>query len=190
MRLPSAAWIDGDVFKDTFWFARECKDPENKTGGEVPKIKITNLSDAIAAADDPSIGTGTSAYPKLRVNIWSYFDRMSREERIRAMTHAFHITGEIDGAGWATVEIELDDYSSRFRISYIGKSIYDFRQWVEELEDGENDYFGWESEPGWYEWKIQRRGGVLYVAAPEREDSIFIPLSTFLEATEDLTDCW
>ena len=145
---------------------------------------------ASTAADDPSIGTGTDSRPDLRPNIWQYLDRLNREERIRALTHSFTVKGRIDGAGWASIEIELDDDSTYFRISYVGKSPADFRRFAKNIKDGENEYFAWVSEPGTYPWKIQRRGGIFYVNAPEITNSFFISRAVFLEAIKDLTGEW
>ena len=117
-------------------------------------------------------------------------DRLNREERIRALTHSFTVKGRIDGAGWASIEIELDDDSTYFRISYVGKSPADFRRFAKNIKDGENEYFAWVSEPGTYPWKIQRRGGIFYVNAPQITNSFFISRAEFLEAIKDLTGEW
>jgi hypothetical protein len=145
---------------------------------------------AEAAADDPKIGTGTGGNPELKPNIWQYFDRLSREEKIRELTHSFQISGVIDGVGWARVSIDVDDESAYFRISYIGSSPADFRMFAEEIEDGEEGRFGWASEPGSFPWAIQRRGGILYVSAPEIQKGFFISREQFLEATSGMTAEW
>ena len=100
------------------------------------------------------------------------------------------MSGKNDGAGWASVTIELDGENTWFSISYVGSSPAALRQFAEELEDGENEVFGWESEPGWFPWLIQRRGGILYVTPPTIERSFFIPRGEFLRAAEDLTGDW
>ena len=166
--------------------------PQEKTG-EAPALtdyKLPVNRFASDAADDPAIGTGTEGRPDLRPNIWQYLDRLNREERIRALTHSFTVKGRIDGAGWASIEIELDDDSTYFRISYVGKSPADFRRFAKNIKDGENEYFAWVSEPGTYPWKIQRRGGIFYVNAPEITNSFFISRAVFLEAIKDLTGEW
>ncbi|MBQ6323160.1 MAG: leucine-rich repeat protein [Lachnospiraceae bacterium] len=143
-----------------------------------------------AAVDDPAIGTGTDGRPCLRPNIWQYLDRLSREERIRALTHSFTVEGRIDGYGWASIKIELDGDKTRFRISYIGKSPAAFRTFAKEIEDGENEGFMWASEPGAYPWRIQRRGGIFYVNAPEIKEGFFISRVEFLLAIKDLKAEW
>lgn len=166
--------------------------PQEKTG-EAPALtdyKLPVNRFASDAADDPAIGTGTEGRPDLRPNIWQYLDRLNREERIRALTHSFTVKGRIDGAGWASIEIELDDDSTYFRISYVGKSPADFRRFAKNIKDGENEYFAWVSEPGTYPWKIQRRGGIFYVNAPQITNSFFISRAEFLEAIKDLTGEW
>lgn len=166
--------------------------PQEKTG-EAPALtdyKLPVNRFASDAADDPAIGTGTEGRPDLRPNIWQYLDRLNCEERIRALTHSFTVKGRIDGAGWASIEIELDDDSTYFRISYVGKSPADFRRFAKNIKDGENEYFAWVSEPGTYPWKIQRRGGIFYVNAPQITNSFFISRAEFLEAIKDLTGEW
>ena len=153
-----------------------------------PQLPVNRF--AAAAADDPAIGTGTDGRPDLRPNIWQYLDRLSREERIRALTHSFSVKGRIDGAGWASIEIDLDGDRTSFRISYIGKSPADFRRFAKEIRDGEKEGFAWSAEPGSYPWQIQRRGGIFYVNAPEITNSFFISRSEFLRAVKDLTAEW
>ena len=145
---------------------------------------------AEAAADDPQIGTGAGEGFGLKPNIWQYFDSLSREERVRELTHSFKMSGGIDGVGWASVNIDVDDESTRFRISYIGSSLADFRRFATAIEDGEEEYFVWASEPGAHPWKIQRRGGILYVSAPHIYKGFFISREQFLEATSGMTAEW
>ena len=145
---------------------------------------------AVHAADDPAVGSGTDGRPALKPNIWQYLDRLSREERIQELTHSLRLKGKIDGAGWASIDIEIDDEETWFRISYVGNSPAAFRSFAEQIEDGECESFGWESEPGWYPWSIQRRGSILYVSVPEIEKSYFIPREEFLSACDGLTGEW
>ena len=58
------------------------------------------------------------------------------------------------------------------------------------IRDGENEGFAWSSEPGCYPWKIQRRGRIFYVSAPQISNSFFISRSEFLRAVKDLTAEW
>ena len=145
---------------------------------------------AETAADDSLIGTGAGELSELKPNIWQYFDRLSRDERVRELTHLFEISGGIDGVGWASVNIDVDDESTRFRISYIGSSLADFKRFAEGIESGEEGHFGWASEPGAYPWSIQRNGGILYVSAPNIQKGFFIPREQFLEAASGMTAEW
>jgi hypothetical protein len=145
---------------------------------------------AVRAADDPTIGTGIEGRPELKPNVWQYLDRLCREELVKELTHSFAVSGTWDGAGWASINMMLDGEKTWFRISYVGNSAYDFREFAEEIEDGENDDFGWESEPGWYPWSIQRRGQIFYVNPPVNEKSFFIPRDAFLSALSGLTSDW
>ena len=165
--------------------------PQPETAEEEDrKVPTVGRDCAAAAADDPAAGTGTDRYPELKPNIWQYFDRLNREDRIRELTHYFRVEGEIDGAGWATVYIGLDGDTASFRISYIGSSPADFKSFVHEIGDGDNVLFGWSSEPGSYRWHIQRRGGIFYVNVPVIGESFFIPREAFLDAVSGMTDDW
>ena len=178
----------GDPFAGTEFSAGDSlPETERKEPGaeEKPDGKY-----AEAAADDPSIGTGTNNSPGLTPNIWQYFDRLSREDRVRELTHFFAAKGEIDGVGWASVRIELDGEWARFRISYVGSSIGAFRSFANEIGDGESGRFAWESEPGCYPWSIQRRGGVFYVRAPRIPKPFFISRDEFLNAVSGMTAEW
>ena len=194
VRLPKDVRIAEDAFEDTRYETREDACRKRQIRSALAKPQVSKVSRdthyAEAAADDPLIGTGTDKCPDLKANIWQYFDRLSREERVSELTHSFRIRGEIDGVGWASIDIEVDDESSRFRISYIGSSPADFRRFAENLGDGEADFFAWASEPGAYRWNIQRRGGILYVSAPQILKRFFIPLEQFLEAVSGLTAEW
>ena len=201
LRMPGHVKLSPGTFEGTKCVTRQSAletrqrlypKPQEKTG-EAPALtdyKLPVNRFASDAADDPAIGTGTEGRPDLRPNIWQYLDRLNREERIRALTHSFTVKGRIDGAGWASIEIELDDDSTYFRISYVGKSPADFRRFAKNIKDGENEYFAWVSEPGTYPWKIQRRGGIFYVNAPQITNSFFISRAEFLEAIKDLTGEW
>jgi len=190
--------IAGGAFAETVYITKKRvrEEARRKAAVEAERAKKTDFREkaghdhAVHAADDPAIGTGIEGRPALMPNIWQYFDRLSREERIRELTHSFRVSGENDGAGWATIEIELDGEETSFRISYVGDSPADFRIFAEELEDGENENFGWQSEPGYYPWSIQRRGGIFYVNAPVIEKSFFISREAFLCAAERLTGDW
>ena len=194
VRLPKDVRIAEDAFEDTRYETREDACRKRQIRSALAKPQVSKVSRdthyAEAAADDPLIGTGTDKCPGLKANIWQYFDRLSREERVSELTHSFRIRGEIDGVGWASIDIEVDDESSRFRISYIGSSPADFRRFAENLGDGEADFFAWASEPGAYRWNIQRRGGILYVSAPQILKRFFIPREQFLEAVSGLTAEW
>ena len=197
MRIPYRAWIPGNAFEGTRYFTiekgpEEQPDASRRSGRADQATPGTDHIDrwAADAAEDPALGTGTRFHSALKPNIWQYFDRLSREDRIRELTHSFSVKGEIDGAGWATVGIWLDGEEARFRISYIGNSPADFRRFVEEIGDGESEGFGWSAEPGSFPWHIQRRGGILYVNAPNIRKSFFIPYKTFLFAVNGLTDEW
>lgn len=165
-----------------------CPEPPKQDSAETPPASWQGFTEK--AADDPAIGSGTDGRPALRPTVWHYFDRLSREERIREMTHTFRITGDIDGAGWAKIRIMLDGTLVWFRISYIGMSPAGFRETVRELADGDNRRFGWTAEPGSFPWFIQRRGRVLYVKAPEIGRPFFIPFRVFLDAVSGMTDDW
>ena len=203
LRMPEKVSVARDAFVGTAYITKESvreavqrKAAQRKAAEEAGRENETDFEGkagydhAVQAADDPAIGTGTEGRPALKPNIWQYFDRLSREERIRELTHSFRVSGENDGAGWATIEIELDGEETSFRISYVGDSPADFRIFAEELEDGENENFGWQSEPGYYPWSIQRRGGIFYVNAPVIEKSFFISREAFLCAAERLTGDW
>ena len=193
VRMPEHVVVAKDAFTGTDFFtkASACEQPQQETAEEEKrKVPTVGRDCAAAAADDPAAGTGTDRYPELKPNIWQYFDRLNREDRIRALTHYFRVKGEIDGAGWATVYIELDGDTASFRISYIGSSPADFRSFVHEIGDGDNVLFGWSSEPGSYRWHIQRRGGIFYVNVPVIGESFFIPRDAFLDAVSDMTDDW
>ena len=198
LRLPERVSIAGDAFAETAYRTRESvrEEARRKAAEEAAEEYRTDFTEedmhacAVRAADDPAIGTGVDGRPALMPNIWQYFDRLSREERIRELTHAFTVSGGSDGAGWASITIKLDGEDTWFSISYIGNSPEDFKRFAEETEDGESDTFGWESEPGWFPWSIQRRGGILYVNAPVIEKSFFIPRESFLLAIEDLRGYW
>ena len=194
LRMPDHVSFASGAFEGTECVTRKsvlkarerlCPKPQEAPGGAPPENRF-----ASGAADDPAIGTGTEGRPALRANIWQYLDRLTRKERVRALTHSFTIQSGIDGAGWASVRIELDGDKARFRISCIGNSPADFRRFAEEIGDGENEGFAWSSEPGCYPWRIQRRGGIFYVNAPEIADSFFISRAEFLEAVKNLTAEW
>ncbi len=198
LRMPEGVRVAGGAFAGTVYQTKESireaagrKAAEEAAGEEKTGPEERARRDcAVHAADDPAIGTGTAGRPALSPNIWQYLDRLSREERIRELTHSFMVRGETDGAGWASVGIELDDEGTSFRISYVGDSPVDFKSFAEEIGDGENDSFGWASEPGWYPWNIQRRGEIFYVNAPVIEKGFFIPREAFLCATDGLTGDW
>ncbi|MCR4751436.1 MAG: leucine-rich repeat domain-containing protein [Eubacterium sp.] len=198
LRLPKKVIIAGGAFAETVYITKERVREEalRKAAEETDREKKNGFEEktiydcAVHAADDSAIGTGTEGRPALKPNIWQYFDRLSREERIRELTHSFRVSGENDGAGWASIELEIDGEETSFRISYVGDSPADFRSFAEELEDGENEYFGWQSEPGYYPWSIQRRGGIFYVNVPVIEKSFFISREAFLCAAEGLTGDW
>lgn len=199
LRMPDHVRYTPSAFEGTKCItrqsARETREryypkPQKKTASAAAEPQLPVSRFASAAADDPSIGTGTDGRPDLRPNIWQYLDRLSREERICALTHSFTVKGGIDGAGWASIKIELDGDKTSFRISYIGNSPADFRRFAKEIRDGEKESFVWVSEPGAYPWVIQRRGGIFYVNAPEIANSFFISRAEFLMAVEDLTDEW
>ena len=198
LRMPRHVRFTPGAFAGTEYITRQSarekqqrqspKPPEKTAEGSFSGAKPDRF--AAAAADDPAVGTGTAGRPDLQPNVWQYLDRMSREERIRALTHSFLVKGGIDGAGWASVRIELDGEKTRFRISYIGNSLADFRRFAGEIPDGGNESFGWSAEPGGYSWRIQRRGGILYVDAPEITNSFFISRREFLWVIRDMTDEW
>ena len=198
LRMPDHVRFTSGAFEGTEYITRKSvlesrrrlypkKDP---SGGAAAEPLLPIMRFVSAAADDPAVGTGTDGRPALRANIWQYLDRLSREERVRALTHSFTVKGGIDGAGWASIRIELDGGKAGFRISYIGNSPADFRRFAEEIGDGENEGFAWSAEPGSYAWRIQRRGGIFYVNAPEIADSFFISRVEFLAAVKDLTAEW
>lgn len=153
-------------------------------------IEDTEDSNAARAADDAANGTGIAGRPNLTSNVWRFFDKLSREERIQELTHRFWVNGRIDGVGWATIKIFLDGDSTRFRISYIGASPRDFIKFVAQIADGDDETFGWSSEPGWYPWTIQRRGGVFYVNPPQLGENFFIAREDFLAALFGLRGDW
>ncbi len=198
VRIPYRAGYTVHAFEGTKCITRQSAaetrerlypKPKEETGAAAgPQLPVSRY--AADAADDPAIGTGTEGHPDLRPNIWQYLDRMSREERIRALTHSFTAESRIDGAGWASVRIELDGEKTSFRISYIGESPADFRRFAKGIRDGENEGFAWSSEPGCYPWKIQRRGRIFYVSAPQIANSFFISRREFLEAIKDMTEEW
>ena len=198
LRMPKKVTVAGGAFAGTVYITKESvrEAAQRKAAEETDRTRKTDFEEKAAhvstvhAADDPAIGTGIEGRPALRPNIWQYFDRLSREERIRELTHSFRMNGEIDGAGWASIEIELDGEETSFRISYVGNSPVDFRIFAEEIGDGENENFGWTSEPGWYPWSIQRRGSILYVNAPVIGKSFFISRDEFLCAADRLTGDW
>ena len=201
LRMPDHVRFVPSVFEGTKYVTRRSAletqqrlNPKPTLSGGIasaaaePQLPVNRFTSA--AADDPAIGTGTDGRPDLMPNIWQYLDRLDREERIRVLTHSFTVKGGIDGAGWASIKIELDGDSAWFRISYVGKSPADFRIFAREIEDGENESFVWSAEPGAYCWRIQRRGGIFYVNAPEIINSFFISRVEFLMAVNHLRDEW
>ena len=194
LRMPDHVEFTQGAFEGTEYITRQRVYPEpareDGSASAADKSRLPVSRFASAAADDPAVGTGTAGRPGLRPNIWQYLDRLSREERVCALNHSFSVKGGIDGAGWASVRIELDGEKTRFRISYIGKSPADFRRFAEKIRDGENEGFVWTAEPGIYDWQIQRRGGIFYVNAPQITEGFFISRREFLEAIRDLTDEW
>ena len=194
VRMPEGVSIAEDAFEDTDYFTKEdaCRMwPEWRPAADEPVPEASlDTRFAEAAADDLLIGTGDGELFDLKPNIWRYFERLSREERVRELTHSFRVSGEIDGVGWASVNIDVDDESTRFRISYIGSSLADFKRFAEGIESGEEGHFGWASEPGAYPWSIQRNGGILYVSAPNIQKGFFIPREQFLEAASGMTAEW
>ena len=198
VRMPKRVSTAGNAFAGSVRCTKESvrEDAQRKAYEEaererekVFRVKTWQES-AVRAADDPTIGTGIEGRPELKPNIWQYLDRLGREELAEELTHSFAVSGTWDGAGWASIKIMLDGENTWFRISYVGNSAYDFREFAEEIEDGENDDFGWESEPGWYPWSIQRRGQIFYVNPPVIEKSFFIPRDAFLSALSGLTSDW
>ena len=201
LRMPDHVRFTEGAFEGTKYItrqsARETRQrlypkpaPEGGAKSAAAGSRIPPNRFACAAADGPTIGTGTAGRPSLMPNVWQYLDRLSREERIRALTHSFSVKGGIDGAGWASVSIALDGDTTGFRISYIGESPADFRRYANRIRDGENESFAWLSEPGAYRWNIQRRGGIFYVNAPEITNSFFISRQEFLESIKGLTGEW
>ena len=198
LRMPDHVRFTSGAFEGTKYLThktalearRRLYPKENRSGSTAAEPLLPIMRFVTAAADDPAIGTGTDGRSGLRPNIWQYLDRLSREERIRALTHSFTVKGGIDGAGWASIKIEADGDRAGFRISYIGNSPADFRRFAKGLGDGENEGFAWSAEPGSYAWRIQRRGGIFYVNAPEIADSFFISRVEFLAAVKDLTAEW
>ena len=202
LRMPEDAIVAEDAFEGSrhttraeAWRVREEQERERearkakKSGPSAPEEVPVSLF-ASDAANDPAIGTGTKGRPELQPNIWQYFDRLSREKRIRELTHFFTIQGSISGVGWAWISILLDSHSAEFRISYIGKSPADFRRFVRDILDGGSEGFVWTSEPGAFPWRIQRRGRIFYVVPPLIEDGFFIARSEFLHAVEGMTAEW
>ena len=146
MRMPKHVIIAEDAFEKTKYMTREraCElfreqeaqkaAKEKKAAPEAASASFSEAeNDSLIqyvneAADDPAIGTGTAGRPELAPNIWQYFGRLSKEERIHELTHYFRIGSTISGVGWASVWIELDQNTASFRISYIGRSPSDFRK--------------------------------------------------------------
>ena len=198
VRMPKRVSAAGNAFAGSVRCTKESvrEDAQRKAYEEaererekVFRVKTWQES-AVKAADDPTIGTGIEGRPELKPNVWQYLDHLCREELVKELTHSFAVSGTWDGAGWASINMMLDGEKTWFRISYVGNSAYDFREFAEEIEDGENDDFGWESEPGWYPWSIQRRGQIFYVNPPVNEKSFFIPRDAFLSALSGLTSDW
>ena len=199
LRIPAHVRYAPAAFEDTKCVTRKSAvetrqrlypKPQEKNGKGAAATQLPASRFASAAADDPAIGTGTKGRPGLKPNIWQYLDRLSREERVRALTHSFTVSGRIDGAGWASVDIELDGDRTHFRISYIGESPAGFRRFAKAIRDGKNECFIWSSEPGAYAWHIQRRGWIFYVNAPQIANSFFIARRDFLEAVSNLRGEW
>ena len=198
VRMPKYVSVAGNAFAGAVHCTKASvrEDAQRKAYEEaererekVFRVKTWQES-AVKAADDPTIGTGIEGRPELKPNVWQYLDRLCCEELVKELTHSFAVNGTRDGAGWASIKIMLDGENTWFRISYVGNSAYDFREFAEEIEDGENENFGWESEPGWYPWSIQRRGQIFYVNPPVIEKSFFIPRDAFLSALDGLTSDW
>ena len=194
VRMPKDVRIAEDAFEDTKYFTKEDAQKARQYRKTAEKKEArTDIPDphfAQEAADDPMIGTGTNGYPELRPNIWQYIDSLDREGRVRELTHVFRISGEIDGVGWAHIHIDADDESAGFRISYIGRSPADFRRFVRDIGNCERAGFGWAAEPGSYPWEIQRRGGILYISAPEIQKGFFLPREQMLDAVRGMTAEW
>ena len=192
LRLPEGVIIEEDAFQETRYFVRD-KGGDAGRQEDTPVLRVPGPGDRSAAeesADDPANGTGNNFSKALMPNIWQYFDRLSREERVRELTHFFRVNGAIDGVGWATVKIVLDGESARFRISDIGYSPADFRMFAKGIRDGQYASFGWSAEPGSFLWTIQRRGGIFFVTVPVLGKGIFIPRTAFLGGIRRLSDDW
>lgn len=202
MRMPEDVIVAEDAFEESrhttraqAWREREMREQEYKArkakeaGSSTPE-EIPSSPFAANAANDPAIGTGAKGRPELQPSIWQYFDRLSKEKRVRELTHAFKVWGEISGAGWASIGIVLDGHSAEFRISDIGASPADFQRFVKDIADGERGCFTWTSEPGAFPWRIQRRGGIFYVEPPIIEDGFFIARRELLRAIEGMRTEW
>ena len=191
LRLPRGVSIAENAFEDTRYFTKDTAVEYGLPEAADPADSGPDCAaEAEKAADDPSVGTGIADRSALKPNLWNYLDRLTREERIRELTHFFRITGEIDGVGWATVKITLDGENARFRISDIGNSPADFRKFALEISNGSSVFFGWSAEPGSFRWSIERRGGIFHVTAPCIRRSFFIPCKAFLDEVLSLTDDW
>ncbi|MCR5793885.1 MAG: leucine-rich repeat domain-containing protein [Solobacterium sp.] len=194
VRMPKDVRIAEDAFEDTGYFTKEdaprIRQYRKTAEKKEDRTDIPDPHYAQAAADDPMIGTGTGGYSGLSPNIWQYIDRLDREGRVRELTHVFRISGAIDGVGWAHIDIDVDDESAGFRISYIGNSPADFRRFVRDIDNCERAGFGWSAEPGGFPWSIQRRGSILYVSAPEILKGFFLPREQMLDAVRGMTAEW
>lgn len=194
LRLPEHVSIAEDAFEGTKYITRESirRDLEQRKAQKASEAeKEARWTDSISefiqnAADDLAIGTGTEGQPALMPNIWQYFDRLSREERVRELTHFFTAWGPSAGAREAAVWIALDHDRARFFISSEGKSPVDFRKYAGQIEDGGNQFFAWTSATGDYSWNIQRRGGIVYVSAPKFRKGFFFSYEAFLHSIESL----
>ena len=160
-----------------------------ETGEEKPantrKGPWTALSSRVANET-----VGKTDRPKLQANIWAHFDRISPAQRETELNHRLYMNGRNDGSGWASVYLMLDGQSARFRVSDIGASLDEFREFVHALRDGDADSFCWNSEPGVYIWKVQRRGNAVYVTFPKLNESVFLPLGQFLFAADKIRGSW
>ena len=195
LRLPEHVSIAEDAFKGTKYITiesvrRELQQRETQKAYEAEmEARWTDSMKEFAekAADDPAIGTGTESRPALMPNIWKYFDRLSREERVRELTHFFVAWAPSAGAGEAYIWIALDQDRARFHINSDGKSPADFRRFAGQIEDGGNQSFIWTSERGDYSWNIQRRSGIVYVSVPKIGKGFFFSYEAFLRAIEGLS---
>ena len=117
--------------------------------------------------------------------VWISFDQKTKDEQKKLLSHTFSVSNEGMSFGWDSVEVTLDDHTSRYRISYIGPEAGALETTVQNLKDSEEADLTWMDEPGAYSWHFERRNDIVYMITPD-EDKVFIRYQQLLKAVKRL----